>query len=172
MAGIIFLAACFLFCPSPLSLILAIAVHEAGHAVCALIFGWKVPTVSFSTAGIRLSYHGSHPPLQSIVVSLGGSFFGIAAALLPFGARAFRLYSLGFAAVNLLPVSALDGGGALISILELLMLPDRAYKVSRAVSCVTVLLLWAAAIAAELKIGANLSLLALTVYLTVTALTE
>lgn len=172
MAGVLFLALALLSCKSPLSLIGAILVHEAGHLIPALLFGWGFPAFRFSAAGIRLSYSGTHSAFQSLFVCLSGSAAGAALALLPSFPQEFRYYSLGFSAVSLLPVLCLDGGAALLEALELFMLPDLAYKAASTVSVITVLLFWALSVTVQLKTGVNMTLLLLSVYLTVTSLSQ
>lgn len=170
MAGILFLAVMLLSCPAPFSLICAVAAHEAGHILCAALLGLPKPRLCFKTAGVRLSYTGTHSPAKNLAVVLAGSFFGTLLALIPLFPRQFRLYSLGLAAMNLLPVSCLDGGGALLCTLEHFFLPDRAYRTAKTVSDITVILFCAFCIAVQLKTGANVSLMAVSVYFTVTAL--
>ena len=172
MAGILFLVLAVLSCPYPISLLSAIVLHEAGHLAAAFLLGWGMPSVNFGAAGIRLCYRGAHKTLPSVAVSLAGSLAGVLSSLIPILPEQFRLYSLGFAFLNLLPILRLDGGGALLAVLEAIMLPDRAYRTARTVSAATVLLLWALSVAVQLKAGTNLTLLAVSVYLTVSALTE
>lgn len=172
MAGILFIALCLLLCPSPLSLLLAAAVHEAGHLTVAAILGWERPRAALSPFGLRLEYRAHHRCPESIAVALGGSIFGLLATLLPFLPRALRFYSLGFALINLLPVQGLDGGGALLALLELFCLPDRAFFAAERVSLITVLLIWLCVTAAELKLGVNLPVLLATVYLTAVSLSK
>ncbi len=172
MAGILFFALALLSCQSPLSLIWAITVHEVGHLICALLLGWGVPTLSLCSSGIRLFYSGTHTAFQSLFVCLSGSAAGAAFAIMPFFPDDFRYYSLGFSAVSLLPVLCLDGGEALIEIFELFMLPDLAYKIARIISVITVLLFWVLSVSVQLKTGVNITLLMLSVYLTVTSLSQ
>jgi len=167
MAGILFFALAVAVCPFPTALLGAVAVHEAGHIISGLVFGLGLPSFSFGISGPRLSYHKALSMPGSLAVSLSGSLFGLFAAFVFCEGSAFRLYSLGFSLVNLLPVSSLDGGCALLCTLETFMLPDRAYEVSKLVSAVTVVALWAVSAAVQLKAGTNLSLLVLSVYLTV-----
>lgn len=170
MESVLFLALCLLFCPAPFSLLCAAALHELGHLAAAAALGWERPAIRTAPFGLRLHYPAHHPPAEAILVALSGSILGAAAAMLPFLPSAFRLCSIGFSAINLLPVQSLDGGGALLSALELFSLPDRAQRTARRVSLITVLLIWAAVIGAEMKLSANLPALLATVYLTAVSL--
>ncbi|MBQ2730088.1 MAG: hypothetical protein IJF69_04880 [Clostridia bacterium] len=172
MAGLLFFVLMLISCPHPVSMLFALAVHEGGHIITALLLGWGPPKVSMGTTGIRLSYFGIKKPFSSLAVSLSGCFFGALISLFPFLPTAFRLYSAGFAAMNLLPVSRLDGGNALLSLLETGLLPDTSYKVARIASVSAVLAFWVLSIAVQLKSGVNVSLLCVSVYLTVSVLTE
>ncbi|MBE6587142.1 MAG: hypothetical protein E7647_01860 [Ruminococcaceae bacterium] len=172
MAGILFFALALLSAPAPFSLLFAVAVHEGGHILAARLLGFGIPTVSFQAMGMRLRFSGTARLLPALAVSLSGCIAGAAFALIPFLPPYFRLYCAGLSLLNLLPVSCLDGGGALLSVLESIMLPDRAFRIAKTASAVTVLLLCCVSCAVQLKIGANLTLLAVSVYLTVSTLAE
>ncbi len=172
MAGLLFLCLALLSCPAPFSLLFAILFHEGAHIASAALLGFKSPSLYLTAAGVRLSYCNTKRLVPSLFVLLSGCIAGGCAALLPFLPKYFRLYCAGLSAINLLPVSCLDGGGILLLALESVMLPDRAYKIARAASVSCVLLLWAASTAVQLKAGANLTLLAVSTYLTVNALGE
>ncbi len=79
-------------------------------------------------------------------------------------------YCIGLGAVNLLPIQGMDGGGILSGICSRLVLPDRAYQICRAGSVLSVLFLWGINLYIQMKIGFNLSLFAVSLYLTVTVL--
>ena len=172
MAGVLFLALALLSSPDPLSLLAAVAIHEAAHVITAFLFGWGAPTVSTRAAGLRLSYYGDHSRVSTIAVTLSGCFFGAITAFVPAFSQNLRLYSLGFSVVNLLPVTCLDGGEALLCILERIVLPDRAYVILRTASVITVILLWVLSTAIQLKAGQNVTLLAVSVYLAVSVLAD
>ncbi|MBQ4066356.1 MAG: hypothetical protein IJD22_01805 [Clostridia bacterium] len=172
MGAIAFLMLAVICCPYPVEMLLAVSLHEAGHVLSSLILCKRLPTLSLSGAGLRLCCHGPHTTAAAIAISLSGSAFGIAAAILPILPKGFRLASLGLSLMNLLPISGLDGGGALLIFLETLMLPDRAFRISRAVSAFAVLLFWVFAVAVQLKALPNLTLLAVSTYLTLSSLTD
>ena len=167
MAGLLFFVAAIASCPHPAALLLALSAHECGHMATAALLGFGPPRVSLSPAGIRISYFGTAGVLPSLAVSLSGCLFGALLSLVSVLPADFRLYSGGLAALNLLPVSCLDGGGALLTVLEAFLLPHTAYRVARAVSAVFTVLFFALAAAVQLKAGVNVSLLCVCVYLTV-----
>lgn len=183
MAGILFFAAALCMCPAPGLLLLAILIHECGHLLCALFLDWQRPHVRFSPAGIVLQYPGMHPPGQEILVCLAGPavnfitagvcFWCMNSSIIGEGAlfnEMLFFYCIGLGAVNLLPIQGMDGGGILSGVCSRLVLPDRAYQICRAGSVLSVLFLWGINLYIQMKIGFNLSLLAVSLYLTVTVL--
>lgn len=172
MAGILFLILAVISCSEPFSLLAALALHEAGHLTVAAILGLGRPFVCLSATGIRLLYPRRGSFGASLVLCLSGSLFGLAFAFVPAFSEGFRIISLGLSLINLLPVSCLDGGGALLLVLESFMLPDRAYRISRVISLIAVMTLFCICAAVQLKAGPNLTLLAVTVYITVSVLCE
>lgn len=183
MAGILFFAAALTMCPVPGLLLLAILLHEGGHLLCALFLDWRRPSIHLSPAGISLCYTGIHPPWQEILVCLAGPVANFAAATLCYFSMNFEIgegrvllcrtllfYCMGLGMVNLLPIQGMDGGGILSGLCTQLFLPDRAYRICRIGSILSVLLLWIVNLYIQLKIGFNLSLLAVSLYLTVTVL--
>lgn len=172
MAGILFLILAVISCPRPFSFLAALAVHEGGHLLSAVLLGLGRPSLSLSATGIRLLYPRRGGLIPSLVLCLSGSFFGLLAAAIPFFSEDFRILSTGLSLINIIPLSCLDGGGALLLVLESFMLPDRAYKVSRVVSLTVAILLFCICAAVQLKAGPNITLLAVTVYITVSVLCE
>ena len=183
MAGILFFAAALFMCPAPGLLLLAVLLHESGHLLCALFLNWKRPTVHLSPAGIALCYAGVHPPWQEMLVCLAGPAANFVAAAICCWSMLFEIgegrvllcrtllfYCMGLGIVNLLPIQGMDGGGILSGLCTQLFLPDRAYRICRAGSVLSVLLLWAVNLYIQMKIGFNLSLFAVSLYLTVTVL--
>lgn len=169
-------------CPAPVLLLLAVLLHECGHLLCAFILQWRRPAVHLGPAGIALRYTGIHPPWQEVLVCMAGPAANFAAAVFCLwrsttaaegaGCRLFFLYCIGLGVINLLPIQGLDGGGILGGLCALLFMPDRAYQICRMGSLLSVLLLWAVNMYVQMKIGFNLSLFAVSLYLTVTVLPD
>jgi hypothetical protein len=93
----------------------AVAIHEAGHYLAAVVFNIRVK-------GLRVSRFGSigivrerGPWFDSLVVSLAGPAFNLAVAAIFWGDRfeTFVLANLCVGLVNLLPMSGSDGSHAL-----------------------------------------------------------
>ena len=169
MTGIIFLAAALLSAKSPLSLILAILSHEAGHILFALFRGMGPPEFSLCPAGLSLRYRGIISYTDNLFLCLSGPFFSIILFFI-FRGTLFSLYSLGLGIINLLPVSCLDGGGAMNALSMRFLPPEKALSLCRTVSYTFVILLCLFNILIQMKIGFNITLLAVTLYTAVTVL--
>ena len=167
MAGLIFIVLALLMSKAPGELAAAFALHEAGHMLAAALCGAARPSFRLVWGGFVLSYPGIRGTPRRLIVSLSGCAVSVALwALLPRGSI-IGLYSLGLAAVNLLPVTGLDGGEAFFAVCDAVLSPAAAYRTARAVSVVAALALFAFNCAVQLKYGMNFTLLALTLYLTV-----
>ena len=144
--------------------------HECGHLLCMLLFDKMPQSITIGIFGMRmeqdrrqlLSYG------ENIAVSLAGPLFnGIALV----AACACRLESLvvvhavlmGF---NLLPLSMLDGGQVLYSIMALHTSSENAEKKLRNISFVCLVILYFGGFAVLFLSGYNVSLLITAVYLT------
>lgn len=134
----------FLFWGSPpeeaVLFLVAVAIHESGHL--AMLFYFKVPIKSFALTPFGAHILTEDPYLsyrKEIAVFLSGPLAGIAAAmgLIPFirmhlssAVLYFFFCNLFLSAVNLLPASSLDGGGALFSFLCLVCREETARRIS------------------------------------------
>ena len=170
MAGALFLALAAISVPYPFSFLFAVGIHELSHIAVAYLFGWgRVWRIS-SFTGFGICYSGMHSTLSRLCVSLSGCAVGIIISLIPILDRNFRLYSLGLSCFNLLPVQGLDGGEAFLAACEALLGVRGAWISFSIVSAVCAIILWGICVAVQLKAGANLTLLAVTLFLTVKAL--
>lgn len=148
-----------------LSLLLALLWHEAGHLAAAKLCGTPLRSFELRFPGAAFTFDFSRAGyLREAAVHFGGPAAGLLAAWAAaawFGGRAsfFIGASLAAALVNLLPIEGFDGGGIVRCLLERFLPPDFAWRIGRAISVLAVLLLWAAVLWAELRLGANLSLL-------------
>ena len=150
--------------------LVAIVLHEAGHIAAAKVVGAPVRSFSIKAVGasLRFDFCGISFGREALV-HLGGPLTGGASAiiaLLIFGERGrfFCGISTVLSAVNLLPIKGFDGGGVLSCVLASFCLPDRAERISSAVSFSFLMVLWAAVLWIELRVGANLSLLAFVLF--------
>ncbi|MCD7783318.1 MAG: hypothetical protein LUI15_05480 [Firmicutes bacterium] len=134
------------FAAVTLAAVSAVLIHEAGHIVAASLFGVKPekPRAVFGGLSMRLAGSTSYP--RGIIILAGGAIFNALFALFPAGAL-FRACSLGAAVYNLLPLPYTDGEGILYSLLAWrLDAPDTAYRITRAVSGVSLAIFFVFAI--------------------------
>lgn len=123
----------------------ATAAHELGH----LILLWAVRAgksdLSAAAFGLRITWRGrmlSHT--EELLVALAGAAANIAVAALclvlrplsPDALTAFAAVNLLLAALNLLPISGLDGSRALGAALSLVLSPDTVSAVTASLSLV------------------------------------
>ena len=170
MAGALFLAFAVLSVPHPIAFLFAVGIHELSHIAAARLFGWGKAWRVTSFTGFGICYSGVHSVLSRLCVSLAGCAAGIIVYFIPALDGNFRLYSLGLSCLNLLPVRGLDGGEAFLCAAEAFLSPVGAWCVFRAVSVCCTLILCGICIAVQLKAGPNLTLVAVTLFLTVKAL--
>ncbi len=143
-----------------LSLAAAIAAHEAAHLCAMAAFGIPVRELRIRAAGLEIE-HGTGVSSYShdAAVSLAGPAASLAlGALCIFAggaARGFGLPSAILGGFNALPIRGLDGGNALGSLLAGRLPPDRAERISRAVSFAVTLILWAFSVYILLTTGGN-----------------
>ncbi len=152
----------------------AALIHEAGHVLAAKLFG--VPSAGGKNIffGLSLKYDFSTVSFfKEAAVSFAGPLFNVAAFALTFivskhpGTHAvfFMFSNLSLALFNLLPVSPLDGSGILKALLMNVAPPDVAERIVAWTSAVFSLAFFAFCVYVQLRIGANLSLLFISVYL-------
>lgn len=153
-------------------LFLAGIIHELGHLLAFFITGYAPEKISFELCGIRLEKNNYDMSLSKQLIVL---FAGSAVNFAVFFCLIFTLKSINalsvFAAghlilgiVNLLPVTAFDGGKILEIILELILPPDKAQRLMSAIKIITLCLLFFAGATVFIQSGTNLSLFVLAVY--------
>lgn len=152
------------------SAVLAAAlIHEAGHIIAAVGVGAPFRFCRTGIAGITLRYDTSQisPAKEALICASGpatGLVFAAAGALIWHGAY-FTATSLALSVFNLLPVSQLDGGGIVSSLLSVKLPPDTVWHIMRVLSFVFTLAIWCAAVAALVVCGNNISSMCASVYL-------
>lgn len=156
-----------ILCLVPLA---AALCHELGHFAAMLTVGWQMHEFELTLFGaeIRTSYNKSTAATVTVMAS-GAAANILSAWIVSLFCRTpaselFCISSLALAAVNLLPIRTLDGGYILESVLERIA-PIRGYTISTAVSALSLVILWLAAIYALLMLGGNLSLMLFCMYL-------
>ncbi|MBQ4584740.1 MAG: M50 family metallopeptidase [Clostridia bacterium] len=161
--------------PHPFVLILCYGIHELGHLLFATLLGAKMRKFRVGAFHLSLSYDCSQIGYgRELLICLGGIIFNALATIivLPFiniipNVDFFITCNLSLALMNLYPVSILDGGGALKSLLMLIVSEDKAEKISRGVSVFAIFLMWLVSIYLQLVFSSNVSLLFISILLLV-----
>ena len=129
-------------------LLLAAAVHEAGHLGAARLLGVPCRYARMRFPGGRLVFDFSRVGYgRELFVRAAGPLCGALTALFAHlaGWEAYAWPSLALSALNCLPLTGFDGGGMLYAALCSACLPDTAAKTCAAVSCAVRIFVWAAA---------------------------
>ncbi len=153
-----------------ISAALAVALHELGHLIAAKMLGVCTRAFSLKPIGAALTFDFSAVSYsRELAVHAAGPTLGIISAsvaylLLGEASLRFAGISCVLSAINLLPITGLDGGGILRCALSLFLMPNTIEAACRAVSFVFLLLLWTGVLWIELRVGANLSLLAFVLF--------
>ncbi len=152
----------------------AAAVHEAGHLVFAKLLGVPLVKAKGSLFGMWLSYDFSNKGyFVQIAVSCAGALFNVICAVVFLfctkgspEAVFFVFSNLALAVFNLMPVSRFDGMGVFRCLL-LTLTHDvcKAERVCRRVSQVFSFLFFIFTVYVQMRVGTNLPMLALSVFL-------
>jgi stage IV sporulation protein FB len=159
--------------PHPIVLVLCYGIHELGHILFATLLGAKMKKFRVGGFHLSISYDCSQIGYgRELLICLGGIIFNLLAVIcaLPFqneisNANFFITCNLSLALMNLYPVSILDGGGTLKSLLMLLTNEVKAEKISRGVSVFAIILMWLVSIYLQLVFSSNVSLLFISILL-------
>lgn len=148
----------------------ALAIHEAGHVAAMKASGASIAGVRIRATGLEIERgRGLTSYLRDAAISAAGPIISIAAGAitLPMGGAAaqFGTASLWLGALNALPVTGLDGGAALTSLLERKTTPQRAGAIMRVTSIAFTVALWLVAVWLMLATGGSASLFALSAVL-------
>ncbi len=172
----------FLLCDKSgygLILFLASLIHELGHLIVFFLIGYAPEKVSFELCGIKMEQGACDISIKKeILVLLGGSIANFIMFLcLSFSLREINYISV-FAAghlilgvINLLPLSAFDGGKILGLIFEATLPLAKAQRIVNIVRTLTLCTLFFGGIIVLIKSKGNFSLVILAVYALISELT-
>lgn len=131
----------FFFGFSTLSaLLIAVVIHELGHAAALYVFGAEIKSLRFDISGLCMSYCGLSGRASEFVALLSGPLAGLVFAYLfsKIGreySSEFLLISSGFGFIlsvyNLLPILPLDGGRMLRCVLGSILPNDKADRLCK-----------------------------------------
>ena len=161
----------------PVAVLLFALLHEFGHLLAMKLCGYKVKRFEITAVGGNIVCEEKHKSyILDIVVALSGPFVNFILLMV-----IYKLIGLGFfskngifylavnfllMAVNMLPVSCLDGGRALSALLSYFILPDKRGQIMYFISLIFSTLLIAIGSYLLYITGFNFSLLLIGVYLT------
>ena len=158
-----------------LLILAAAAIHELGHICAAKLFSVPFSKAKGGLFGLSLKYDfSSCSYLVQVIVSLAGAFFNIVACALTMllvkeqsYASVFFIFSNICPAVfNLMPISPLDGAGALSSLLSMVTSDvSKAERITGHVSTVFSAAFFLLTVYIQMRVGANLSLMFISVIL-------
>lgn len=169
LAAVLFLLSFFLKGIEYVVLLLsAIIIHEIGHLTVAKLF--KIRLIRNERGFLRLSYKfdfSSSSYISELAVSLAGVGFNLAAVFLATAVlnrqttySLFFIFSnLSLAFFNLMPISSLDGSGALRALLSLPLGQNKAEKITNCASFIFAAIFFVFSIYVQLKVGVNFSLM-------------
>jgi Zn-dependent protease len=140
--------------PWTLGVLIAVLLHESGHAFTARAFGASSITVTAFALGGYTTWRPTRPlgPGSRFLISAAGSAFGIAFGLpiwiidrqgaldglpnyLDIGLWAFMFAALIWGVLNWIPILPLDGGHMTESLLEMVW-PSQASQIAKSISVV------------------------------------
>jgi len=161
---------------------LVCALHEAGHIAAIRAMGGKIRALRLSVVGAELVFtSGNLSSGQEIFAAGSGPAVNLALALLCArlfhgaggeGLMLFTGLNLALGGFQLLPILPLDGGRALLALLEMLWQPAPARRVLEVFSLVCEVLLLGLGVMAFLRTGTNFTLLIIASWLLAGTLRE
>ena len=159
---------------SPFMLILAYIIHEAGHIVFAKAVGAEIVKFRGDMFHLSMSYsmEGLSYKKEALIYS-GGIIFNVIFAALSLMCEGgikdtpspFFVFNLSLALMNLYPVSILDGGGIMKSLLNTKLNQETTEKISFGVSFLFALIMWLVAVYLQIIFQSNFSLLFISILL-------
>ena len=159
---------------NPFLLVLAYAVHELGHVLFAKMMGAKIIKIRGGVFHLSISYDTKNISyLKEAVVCAGGIIFNLIFAIIIFMLNTSKndtlstlfLFNISLALMNLYPISILDGGGIVKSILLSKTRGDVAEKVNKWISFFFSILLWLISVYFQMIFSSNISLLFVSIFL-------
>lgn len=158
--------------PYLLPMLFAVLLHELGHLLCAVILKIRIRRFNMSMLGARFETEGKLSYTDEFLLAMAGPLFGSLGFLLtvryalkyssvPFCADfllPFSMISLELTLFNLIPLSTLDGGRMLESLLCKTFSLDVANRILKITSFLTLFCLWLFSVYMLLKITSGLSM--------------
>ena len=150
--------------------VLSAVIHELGHVCMLLTCRVGIRSICITPYGFEIATARKYRSFyEEIAVNCAGCIFNFLCCFLLFNgygfARSLAFASLLLGILNSLPILCLDGGEVLRAVLSIFTGYKRAEVVSRAVSFITLFLLWSFAAYVFFFSGYNYSLFIMSVWL-------
>lgn len=144
-------------------------IHEMGHMVCATLIGYKICYLEATADGLSIVTEKAEHSCHSVMICAAGPLANLLCSLLCifWGGSLksfFVLINLSLGLFNLFPVSFLDGGKILISILSEYLHPKTVYRIKSLVDSLLLFALWCVGIYVFLFANSHSISLFLSVY--------
>lgn len=149
---------------TPLLILCAIIIHEAGHLCAAYLLHMKPSGAAADTIGIRLLFRGVPPSYgKEILLCAAGPLANLLSLALGLAIdvpadNIFLSVSASLALLNLLPIEGFDGGRMVHSTLLLFLPPGKADKICELLSFFFLFVLWCISVYLMMRAGNELSL--------------
>ena len=149
---------------TPLFILFAIAIHEAGHLCAAYLLHMKPSGATADTIGIRLLFRGAPPSYgREILLCAAGPLANLISIPICLAAgvnkgSAFPSASAALALLNLLPIEGFDGERILHSTFLLVVPPNKADAACNLLSFFFLFILWCISVYLMMRVGNQLSL--------------
>lgn len=150
--------------------LVAAGMHEMGHILAMVLFSVDIRSITLTPLGLEIDTKGMYKSFfEEMVITLSGCAVNFITFAFTYGfgglISVFGVTSLLLGIMNILPIRCLDGGEALYTGVSIFCMPDRAERISRAVSFVTLIIMWVPATYIFLMSGYNYSLFIMSVWL-------
>lgn len=148
-------------------MIIAVAMHEAGHLACAKALGIRVKSMTLSMLGARIRCESIPSYGKEFLLAAAGPLAGIVLFVIchlfnKFHVSEFLLstgtVSLALAIFNLLPLSSFDGGRMIFCAACSIFSLDKALKISNTLGFISIFLLWLLSVYLMLKIASGMAM--------------
>jgi Zn-dependent protease len=149
---------------------IAVLFHELGHAAALKLMGAQIGEIRFSGTGLSMKWQFDSVGYLGEIIAIGaGPLMSFLSAYL-FSVAGPQFYeisgiSLIYGAFNLIPVSGLDGGGIVFSVVAMWGGIEAAEKVSMVLDIIVLSLLIPAGTFVLFKTGNNFTLLIVALWL-------
>lgn len=151
-----------------IAFISAVVVHELTHLIIMWLFGGKTTTLIITPMGLTIERSGLLSHQLEFLLSISAPICNLllAAIYAKYNLNLCAIEAnLSFGLINLMPIYPLDGGKALLAILQAVTSSSKATRISQIISVIFLVLFWIFGIAIALVLNGGLSMLMLSIAL-------